>query len=150
LAHAQDLFGEIGISNSRKATTVGSAVLVDPKDPNSTVNIADLPLFNPQTKSQFEALRNTLAPIITASAKRAHYSLFIQELAKQLAKEMPSDQIKKVASSLTALSNEKMKEEKAAMNGTKKSKAAKTKISVVTNRANATDVGTYEDDAFGE
>lgn len=149
LAHAQDLFGEIGISNNRKGTTVGTAVVVDPNDPNNTVNIADLPLFNPTTKTQFTALRETLGPIITSSAKKAHYSLFLQEFTKQLAKELPSDQIKKIASSLTALSNEKMKEEKAAMSGGKKTKAAKTKVSVVTTRANTTDMDTY-DDAFGD
>ncbi|KAL2207183.1 eukaryotic translation initiation factor 3 subunit J [Sarocladium strictum] len=149
LAHAEDLFGGIGISNNRKGTTVGAAVVVDPNDPNNTVNIADLPLFNPTTKTQFTNLRETLAPIITSSSKKAHYSLFLQEFSKQLAKELPSDQIKKIASTLTALSNEKMKEEKAAMSGGKKTKAAKTKVSVVTNRANTTDMGTYED-TFGD
>lgn len=149
LKHAEDLFGDIGISNNRKGTTVGSAIVVDPKDPNNTVNIADLPLFNPSTKTQFEALRNTLTPIITANAKKAHYSLFLQEFAKQLAKEMPSDQIKKVASSLTALGNEKMKEEKAAQSGGKKSKASKTKVSAVVSRDSNADMNTY-DDAFGD
>lgn len=149
LAHAQDLFGDIGVSNGRKATTVGAAVVVDPNDPNNTVNIADLPLFNPTTKTQFTNLRETLAPIITSSSKKAHYSLFLQEFSKQLAKELPSDQIKKIASSLTALGNEKMKEEKAALSGNKKTKAAKTKVSAVVNRSNTTDMDTY-DDTFGD
>jgi translation initiation factor 3 subunit J len=50
---------------------------------------------------------------------------------------------------LTALSNEKMKEEKSADKTGKKSKAQKTKTSLVTNRANAAEVATYDDD-FGE
>lgn len=62
---------------------------------------------------------------------------------------MPSDQIKKVASSLTALGNEKMKEEKAAQSGGKKSKASKTKVSAVVSRDSNADMNTY-DDAFGE
>jgi translation initiation factor 3 subunit J len=144
------MFGEIGISNNRKATTAGAVVPIDAKDPTNTVNLATLPLFSPQTKLQFEQLRNVMVPILTANTKKAHYSLFLQEFAKQLAKDLPSDQIKKIASSLTALGNEKMKEEKASDKGGKKTKAAKTKVSVVTNRANATDVGTYEDDAFGD
>lgn len=150
LAHAEDLFGQVGISSGRKATTAGAAVVIDPKDPNNTVNIGSLPLFNPQTKLQFENLRNTLAPILTASTKKAHYSLFLQEFCKQLAAELPSDQIKKIASSMTALGNEKMKQEKASDKGGKKTKAAKTKTSVVTTRANAVDTSTYEDDAFGD
>ena len=42
-----------------------------------------------------------------------------------------------------------MKEEKPAEKGGKKTKAQKTKASVVTNRANTADLGSY-DDAFGE
>ncbi|RYO75214.1 hypothetical protein DL766_009674 [Monosporascus sp. MC13-8B] len=155
LKHAEDLFGDAGLSvgggtsGSRK-TTVGSAVPIDPKDPSKTVDLSTLPLFNPQTKTQFEAMRNTLIPIIGGNYKKAHYALFLQEFAKQLAKDLPSDQIKKVASTLTALSNEKMKEEKASDKGGKKTKAQKTKTSLVTTRANATDLGTYDDDAFGD
>ncbi|KFA64660.1 hypothetical protein S40285_06163 [Stachybotrys chlorohalonatus IBT 40285] len=150
MKHAQDLFGEVGVISGRKAQTSATAVTIDAKDPTKTINLPDLPLFNPQTKLQFENLRNALVPSIGANSKKAHYALFLQEFAKQLAKELPSDQIKKVASTLTALSNEKMKEEKAADKGGKKSKAAKTKTSLVTSRANATDTNTYEDDAFGD
>jgi translation initiation factor 3 subunit J len=114
------------------------------------VNLASLALFNPQTKNQFEVLRTTLAPILSGNNKKAHYGLFLEEFAKDLAKELSSDQVKKVASALTRLSNEKMKEEKASDKGGKKSKAAKTKTSLVTNRANATDVAAYDQDAFGE
>ncbi|KAK1759162.1 eukaryotic translation initiation factor 3 subunit J [Echria macrotheca] len=150
LRHAQDLFGDIGIS-SRKTITPGSAVVVNPHDPNSTIDLATLPIFNPTTKAGFDQLRQTLVPILTASSKKAHYSLFWQELAKQLAKDLPSDQVKKGASSLTTLSNEKMKEEKAAEKGGKKSKAAKTKSTLagVARGGAAADVGTYEE-TFGE
>ena len=152
LKHAEDLFGGIGISNGRKATTAGAAVVIDSKDPTNTVNLGSLPLFNPSTKSQFEQLRNTLAPIITAASKKPHYTLFLQEFAKQLAQELPSDQIKKISSSLTALGNEKMKAEKAADKSGKKTKAAKTKTSLVTTRANTDDFAAYNDDndAFGD
>ncbi|KAI1188904.1 translation initiation factor eIF3 subunit [Nemania serpens] len=151
LKHAEDLFGDAGLSlrNGRKATTAGSAVQID-SDPNKTIDLATLPLFNPSTKSQFETLRNTLVPIIGGNHKKAHYTLFLQELAKQLAKDLPSEQIKKISSSLTALGNEKMKEEKAAEKGGKKTKAQKTKTQLVASKPNTTDVGAYDDDAFGE
>ncbi|KAK4445648.1 translation initiation factor eIF3 subunit [Podospora aff. communis PSN243] len=150
LRHAEDLFSGIGIS-SRKATSAANAVLLDANDPNSAIDLASLPVFNPSTKTQFELLRNTLVPILTANTKKAHYSLFLQEFCKQLAKDLPSDQIKKVSSTLTTLSNEKMKEEKAAEKGGKKSKAAKTKTSLagVGRTPAAADVATY-DDAFGD
>lgn len=128
----------------------GSAISIDPNDPTKTVDLGSLPLMNPQTKTQFENMRNVLVPIIAGNnAKKAHYTLFLQEFAKQLAKDLPSDQIKKISSTLTALANEKMKEEKAAEKGGKKSKAQKTKTSLVTTRANTTDVASY-DDNFGD
>lgn len=150
LAHAADMFGDIGISAGRATAKPTAAVVIDPKDPTNTVDIGKLPLFDPKTKAQFEHLRTTLAPLITTNIKKAHYSLFLQEFSKQLAKDLPSDQIKKIASSLTALGNEKMKEEKAAEKGGKKSKAAKTKTSLAIGRANVADTNAYDDDGFGE
>lgn len=150
LKHAEDLFGNIGISN-RKTTTLANAVIIDAKDPAATVDLTALPLFDPKTKAQFEKLRDTLIPVLTNNSKKAHYVIFLQEFTKQLAKDLPSDQIKKIASGLTALSNEKMKEEKLAEKGGKKSKAQKTKVTLVASR-NATttaDVNAYDED-FGE
>ncbi|KAI1736813.1 putative eukaryotic translation initiation factor 3 subunit EifCj [Xylaria scruposa] len=151
LKHAEDLFGGAGLSlrNGRKATTTGTTVQID-SDPNKTIDLATLSLFNPSTKGQFETLRNALIPIIGGNHKKAHYALFLQELAKQLAKDLPSDQIKKISSTLTALGNEKMKEEKAAEKGGKKTKAQKTKTQLVASRPNTTDTAAYDDDAFGD
>ena len=150
LAHAADMFGDIGISAGR-AKSRPATVVVDANDPTKTVDISKLPLFQPKTKAQFETLRTTLTPIISANSKNAHYSLFLQDFTKALAKDMPSEQIKKLASTMTALGNEKMREEKAADKGGKKTKAAKTKTSLVTGRANAADTTTYDDaDDFGE
>lgn len=150
LKHAEDLFGNVGISN-RKVTTAANAVVVDAKDPAATVDFTALPLFDPKTKSQFEKLRDTLIPVIASNSKKAHYVIFLQEFTKQLAKDLPSDQIKKISSGLTALGNEKMKEEKAAEKGGKKSKAQKTKVTLVASRnaTTTTDVNAYDDD-FGD
>jgi translation initiation factor 3 subunit J len=151
LAHAEDLFGSVGanVGVGRKAPGAG-VVVVDASNPTETVNLGALPLFNPATKMQFEALRTTLVPILTTSSKKAHYSLFLQEFTKQLARELPSEQIKKIASSLTALSNEKLKEEKAGDKSNKKSKAQKTKTTLVTSRANEPDLRTYDEEAYGD
>lgn len=150
LAHAADMFGDIGISAGR-AKTRTAAVVVDSSDPTNTIDISKLPLFQPKTKAQFENLRTILGPILSANAKNAQYSLFLQDFTKALAKEMPSEQIKKLASSITALGNEKMREEKAADKGGKKTKAAKTKTSLVTGRANVADTSHYDEDGdFGE
>jgi translation initiation factor 3 subunit J len=146
------LFGNIGISNSRKVTTAANAVQIDAKDPTATVDLTALPLFDPKTKLQFEKLRDTMVPIIAGNSKKAQYVIFLQEFTKQLAKDLPSDQIKKIASTLTALSNEKMKEEKLAEKGSKKSKAQKTKVALVASRntTSVADVNSYADDDYGD
>ncbi|KAF2237716.1 translation initiation factor eIF3 subunit [Viridothelium virens] len=162
LKHAEDLFGDIDLNRKRAApkpaavvaktasTTTSSAQ----NDPTGTVDLASLPLFKPANKDQFSQLRDALVPLLTANAKKPQYSLFLVDFAKALAKELPSDQIKKVASGLTTLSNEKMKEEKAAEKSGKKSKAAKTKTSLVASRDVSTKADTIayddglEDDDF--
>ncbi|KAF2142155.1 uncharacterized protein K452DRAFT_326648 [Aplosporella prunicola CBS 121167] len=151
LKAAEDLFGELAIGGGSKRSATKPVTMSDPSDPGNTIDLSTLPIFNPQTKDQFLKLRETLAPLISANAKKAQYTIFMQEFAKMICKEMPSDQIKKVASGLTTLSNEKMKEEKAAEKGGKKSKAAKTKTSLnaardTTSRADTT---AYDDD-FGD
>lgn len=132
LKHAEDMFGNIGINKNRSATK--AVVVADPSDPSSAIDLSSLPLFNPNTKDQFLKLRETLTPILASNSKKAQYTLFMQEFTKQIVKDLPSDQIKKIASGLTTLSNEKMKEEKAAEKGGKKTKAAKSKATLVANR----------------
>lgn len=151
LAHAEDLFGgDVGsVPSTRKAVIKGSTV-PDPGNPENLVDLAAMPLFDPKTKAQFETLREVIGPIIANNAKKAHYALFMVEFAKKLAGEMPSDQIKKVASALTTLSNEKLKEEKAQQGG-KKTKAAKTKTTLAIGRGPAAqDTNTYGEDDFGD
>ena len=119
----------------------------DASDPNKVVDLSALPLFNPTSKDQFLCLRETIGPIIAANSNNAQYTLFMQEFTKQIVKDLPSDQIKKIASGLTTLSNEKMKEEKAAEKGGKKTKAAKSKTALVASR----DVSTRADlTAYGD
>lgn len=153
LAHAEDLFGGAGLSVGTKQRTAGNkaVTIADASDPDNVIDLSSLKIFNPQTKDQFTKLRETLVPLIGGNVKKAQYALFLQEFTKQISKELPSDQIKKIASGLTTLSNEKMKEEKAAEKGGKKSKAAKTKVSLVATRdvGNRADTNAYEDD-FGE
>jgi translation initiation factor 3 subunit J len=148
LAHAQDLLGDIGINPRRGAKPI---TVSDEADPTKSVDLSALSIFNPNTKDQFTKLRETLVPLLVANTKKAHYTLFLQEFCKQISKELPSDQIKKIASGLTTLSNEKMKEEKAAEKGGKKSKASKTKTSLVATRdvGYKADTNAYDDD-FGE
>lgn len=144
LKNAEDLFSGIGISDKRAGKPV---TVVDDKDPGNAVDLSSMKLFNPQTAPQFTKLRETLVPLLSSNSKKPQYALFMPEFAKQICKDLTSDQIKKVASALTTLSNEKMKEEKAADKGSKKSKAAKTKTTLNASRnvSSMADTAAYDD-----
>lgn len=144
-AQAEELFGELAIS---KKKTEKAITIADEKDPGKTIDLSSLSIFNPNTKDQFTKLRDTLTPLLAGNSKKGQYSLFLQEFVKQISKDLPSEQIKKIASGLTTLSNEKMKEEKAAEKGGKKSKAAKTKTTLNASRDTGVraDTSTYDDD----
>ncbi|KAH7559992.1 hypothetical protein BM1_03626 [Bipolaris maydis] len=148
-AQAEELFGDLTVSNKRSGKAV---TIADENDPNNTINLSSLSIFNPNTKDQFTKLRETLTPLIAANSKKGQYTLFLQEFTKQIAKDLPSEQIKKIASGLTTLSNEKMKEEKAAEKGGKKTKAAKTKTTLNASRdvGLKADTRAYDDDDFGD
>ena len=144
LKHAQDLLGNIGI----KDRSAPKAMLqVDPSDPSKSIDLSSLALFNPTTKEQFLQLRETLTPLISNNSRKAQYALFLQEFTKQIVKDLPSEQIKKIASGLTTISNEKMKEEKTAEKGGKKTKAAKSKTTLNATRdvSSRADLTAYDD-----
>lgn len=159
LKNAADLFGEIGVNPARAAAVKPVVLKVEGAEAagaaGATVDLASLKLFSPDTRDEFLALRETLAPLVASAnnAKKARYPVFAQEFTKALCKDLSSEQIKKVASGLTALANEKMKEEKAAEKGGKKSKAAKTKTTLNASRGvgdRGADVTAYDDDGLDE
>jgi len=96
---------------------------------------------------QFVKLRETLVPLIVANGKKPQYASFMAEFTKQLCRDLSSEQTKKIASALSTMSNEKMKEEKAADKGGKKTKAAKTKNSLAASRdvSRSADTTAYDD-----
>ncbi len=152
LKHAADLFGDIGISDKRSAAPK-TVVARDANNPDNAVDLATLPVFKAKTKDEFEKMNQTLAPLIAANARHPQYALsFLPEFFKQLSKDLSSADIKKLSTTLGLLSNEKMREEKAADKGGKKSKAAKTKSSLVANRdtSHKADITAYDDDGLDE
>lgn len=149
LQHAADLFSDIDMNRNRGAPK--AIVITDSADPTNSIDLSSMPLFKPTTKDQFARLSDVLIPLITAHSKKPQYSLWAQEFTRRLVKELPSQEIKKMASVLTTASNEKMREERAADKGNKKTKAAKTKVSLVSNRDNQIDNTAYDgDDGLGD
>lgn len=161
LAHAEDLFGgggdvvdigDVDMQRMKNRSAAPKAVVVsDSADPTNAVDLSAMPLFKPTSKDQFAKVTSTLGPLLTAHAKKPHYALWAQEFCKQLVKDLPSGEIKKIASALTTASNEKMREERAADKGSKKTKAAKTKVSLAASRDDKFDAN-YDnyDDGLGD
>ncbi|KAJ5774579.1 hypothetical protein N7457_009475 [Penicillium paradoxum] len=144
LAHAEDLFGSVDVKRNKGAPK--AVVVSDSNDPTKAVDLSAMPLFKPVTKDQFTRLTETLLPLLTPHSKKAQYSLWAQDFTRKLVKELPSAEIKKIASALTTASNEKMREERAADKGNKKTKAAKTKISLNASRDSHVDNTNYDGD----
>lgn len=142
LKHAEDLFGEIDLNKKRGPPK--AVVVTDSADPTNAIDLSAMPLFKPSSKDQFTKLTSILVPLLTAHSKKAHFAIWAQDFTKQLVKDLPSGEVKKIASALTTMSNEKMKQEREADKGSKKSKAAKTKTSLNTSRENK--IETYDDD----
>lgn len=153
LKHAQDLLGDVGISNQRSTApktvvVLGGAPDSKSAEPSAAVDLSSLALFRPKSKDEFEKMSQVLVPLIAQNARHPQYSLsFLPEFVRAVARELPSAEIKKLSSALALLLNEKLKEEKAADKGGKKTKAAKTKTSLVANRdtVHKADTTVYDD-----
>jgi len=127
LKHAEDLLAA-GLGKTKRSA---KSVVIENKDkPGEAIDLSSIGLFRPTTKTQFEALSEVLVPLLRASSSRPHFSIWASNFCKQICQDMPSAEIKKAASTLTALSNEKLKEEKAQDKGAKKTKAQKTKATL--------------------
>jgi len=152
LAHAQDLLDNVGLGPKKRAGNKAT-IIEDSANPGQAIDLSQISLFKPTTKTQFEALTTALVPLLTASSSKPHYSLWVQDFVKKITADLPSTEIKKAASGLTAQSNEKMKEEKTAEKGGKKSKAAKSKTSLAAGRdigRGLADTTIYDEEGLGD
>lgn len=150
LKHAEDLFSAADGPKNRGTKAI---VIENKEKPGEAIDLSGQALFKPATKSQFETLSDVLVPLLRASSSKPHYSLWVSNFCKQICADMPSAEIKKAASALTALSNEKMKEEKSADKGGKKSKAAKTKTTLAAGRdvgRGVADTTAYDEDGLDD
>lgn len=143
------MFDNVGLGPKSRTAPNKAMIIEDESNPGKGIDLSGLPLFKPATKSQFEALSAALVPLLKSASSKPHYSLWLQEFVKKIAADMPSSEIKRAASGLMTLSNEKMKEEKALEKGGKKSKAAKSKASLAAGRdvgRGMADTTSYADD----
>jgi translation initiation factor 3 subunit J len=148
LKNAQDLLASVDMGPKTRSAPNKALIVEDKSNPGQAIDLSTLPIFTPSTRSQFDTLSSTLVPLLTALSNKPHYSLWLQDFVKKISAELPSAEIKKAASGLAALSNEKLKEEKDRDKTGKKSKAAKSKTSLAAGRdvgRGIADTTSYED-----
>jgi len=132
LKNAADLFGQ---------TTVSDA----PSD------LASLQKANPKTKEEFVALsRQIMELVISRHQDKPLYATFVEHHVKELASSLRDVDVRKAASSLTTLANEKQKDSKDKTTGKKKKGAAKPALGGA-KTVNKLDTNLYDEalDDFG-
>lgn len=114
LKNASDLLGntKIGIS----LLTIGLIVKTDvSKLIGSATALGDILKANPKTKDEFIKLSNDIIEVVVKRLQnKPLYATFVEHHAKELARPLKDVDVRKVASGLTALSNEKQRELKEA------------------------------------
>jgi len=131
LENATDLFSGVSVS---KEVGEGENVLLELK---------------PSTKEEFDCLANALVKRLQPLQKHGLYAQFLTGLVHQLADPLKDVDIRKISSSLTALSNEK---QKATKDKTKKKggAAAKKPIAKAGPVIDTTNYGQVLEDDFGD
>ncbi|KAG7718345.1 hypothetical protein KL949_002802 [Ogataea haglerorum] len=120
LNNAADLFGGLGIANEHprakavaaEQASKGSAPKLDKNTP-----ISAHPLFEVETKQDYERLRKAISPALTDLAKKSqlHYSTSLAiDLIRDLCGPMSVENTRKVVSTLNAMITQKVKEERQA------------------------------------
>ncbi|ORZ14767.1 eukaryotic translation initiation factor 3 subunit J [Absidia repens] len=102
LNHATDLFAGAAVSK-----------------PNAEGSIEDI---KPKTRVEFEAYRKRLAEMILATSKSMHYASFVDQLARDIAGPLKDMDVRKAASTLNSLANDKQRQAKEATKSKKKGK----------------------------
>ncbi|KAI7907603.1 translation initiation factor eIF3 subunit-domain-containing protein [Cokeromyces recurvatus] len=78
--------------------------------------------IKPRTRADFEEFKQLLTDMILQTKGNSAYASFIEQLAKDLSAPMKDMDVRKAASSLTALANDKQRQQKEALKHSKKTK----------------------------
>ncbi|TDL25539.1 translation initiation factor eIF3 subunit [Rickenella mellea] len=112
---------EINADISNAAELLGAAALGGTSDKELDKLVSE----NPRTKEEFQAFSSRIVEyIIKRHQNKPLYASFIEHHVRELALPLKDVEVRKVASSLTTLANEKQKEAKDKASGKKKPKAA--------------------------
>jgi translation initiation factor 3 subunit J len=91
---------------------------------SSSKDFESLLTFNPRTKEDFQHLSSRIIELVMKRHEsKPLYPSFVEHHVKELAQPLKDVEVRKAASALTTLANEKQKEQREKASGKKKSKA---------------------------
>lgn len=135
-------------SDLKNATDLlGAAALGD-----APSELAELATFNPRSKEDFQKLSNMIIEhVIQRHQSKPLYATFVDMHARALAESLRDVDIRKAASTLSTLANEKQKEQRDKTSGKKKPKAALKPVLGAAKASAKVDTSAYEEalDDFG-
>lgn len=119
LNNAADLFGGLGLNDHPREKTARLAAEAKAKQPviTSDTPLTVHPLFQPESKADFEKLRKGLSAIMTTLATQSsmnYASSLAIDLTRDMAKPMSTENIRKLISTLNLVLKEKEREERQA------------------------------------
>jgi len=130
------------------AALLGSAALGG----TSSKELDSLISSNPKTKDEFAALSSKIIEyIIKRHQSKPLYASFVEHHVRALAEPLKDVEVRKAASGLTTLANEKQKEQREKASGKKKSKSAAKPALGATKPGSKLDTSVYDEalDDFG-
>ncbi|KAJ1955579.1 Translation initiation factor 3 subunit J component [Dispira parvispora] len=105
----------------------------------------DLATMNPRSKEDFDQFRKILVERITSFSNQRHYPVFVDALVRELCVPLKDTDVRKAASTLSSLANEKQKAARDAVKGKKKNKKPVAKVHVTTMPTKMADDADYAD-----
>ncbi|PFH45546.1 hypothetical protein AMATHDRAFT_8998 [Amanita thiersii Skay4041] len=139
---------ELKADLSNAAELFGSAALGG----TSSSELDWLISFQPRTKEDFQQLSSKIIEfIIKRHQSKPLYPVFVEHHVRELAAPLKDVEVRKAASGLTTLANEKQKEQREKASGKKKPKAAARPVLGSSKVANKFDTSVYDEalDDFG-
>lgn len=122
-----DLFGGVSVSD-------------EPSIPGDDSVIT----MQPRTRAQFDTYAEKLADVVSKHEISPHFAYFVETFARKLVGPLKDVDVRKVASALTAIANEKQRLEKEKEKGGKKGKG-KAKPTLASKSVGRLDTSAYEE-----
>ncbi|KAI0312938.1 eukaryotic translation initiation factor 3 subunit J [Amylostereum chailletii] len=139
---------ELAADLKNAAELLGSAAIGGTSDKE----LDKLVSANPRTKEDFIALSSSIIEyLIKRHQDKPLYAAFVEHHVRELALPLRDVEVRKAASGLTTLANEKQKQQREATSGKKKPKAATKPVLGAVKTANKYDTEVYDEalDDFG-